>query len=73
MSALPCFFLKSYFLKHKGVYPNEAIFRLPCYCEERSGVAISRYHPPRCIAKFKIVPGDCHGPKGPRNDMIFDD
>ena len=24
----------------------------------------------RCISDRHIVPGDCHGPKGPRNDMV---
>ena len=32
--------------------------------------AISRYHPPHSIAPLKLVPGDSHGPNGPRNDMV---
>ena len=32
-------------------------------------MAISRYHLQYCIALPEMVPGDSHGPKGPRNDM----
>ena len=31
-------------------------------------MAISRYHLPNCIAGANLVPGDCRGPDGPRND-----
>ena len=41
-----------------------------CHCEERSDVAISWYHFTHCTALLEIVPGDCHGPKGPRNDTV---
>ena len=33
-------------------------------------MAISRYHFTHCTALLEIVPGDCHGPKGPRNDTV---
>ncbi len=41
-----------------------------CHCEERSDVAISWYYLYYCIALPGIVPGDCHGPKVPRNDTV---
>ena len=41
-----------------------------CHCEERSDVAISWYDLSVCYAGIKIPPGDCHGPKGPRNDTV---
>ena len=33
-------------------------------------VGISRYNVCNCIADRCVVPGDCHGPNGPRNDMV---
>ena len=30
--------------------------------------AISWYHLPNRTAEADLVPGDCHGPDGPRND-----
>ena len=36
-----------------------------------TGVAISRYKVCFCYAVRWIVPGDCHGPKGPRNDRLL--
>ena len=33
-------------------------------------MAISQYHFTHCTALLEIVPGDCHGPKGPRNDTV---
>ena len=33
-------------------------------------MAISRYYFTHCTALLEIVPGDCHGPKGPRNDTV---
>ena len=33
-------------------------------------MAISWYHSSTCGAVTNIVPGDCHGPKGPRNDTV---
>ena len=33
-------------------------------------MAISRYHFTHCTALLEIVPGDCRGPKGPRNDTV---
>ena len=33
-------------------------------------VAIPRYYPPTCNALQSNIPGDCHGPKGPRNDRV---
>ena len=40
-----------------------------CHCEERSDVAISRYDVCSCAAVRWMVPGDSHGPNGPRNDI----
>ena len=34
-------------------------------------VAISWYNPPKCTAETDMVPGDSHGPNGPRNDRKF--
>ena len=41
-----------------------------CRCEERSDAAISWYDLPVCCAGIKMLPGDCHGPNGPRNDTV---
>ena len=35
-------------------------------------MAISWYHLRNCIAKHKIVPGDRHGPNGPRDDTVIE-
>ena len=43
-----------------------------CHCEERSDAAISWYDSSVCYAVIKILPGDCHGPKGPRNDTVVE-
>ena len=40
------------------------IARKPC------DAAISWYDPSVCCAEIKMLPGDCHGPKGPRNDTV---
>ena len=61
--------------------------RLPCHCEERSDAAIScrnvRSQKDSGIGIFfngisisvdtnsNVIPGDCHGPCGPRNDIFF--
>ena len=34
-------------------------------------VAISWYHPSTYSAETSIVPGDSHGPDGPRNDIVI--
>lgn len=33
-------------------------------------VAISWYYLHGCMALLEMVPGDFHGPNGPRNDML---
>ena len=37
---------------------------------KEADVAISWYHPPTRCAVTNIVPGDSHGPNGPRNDTV---
>ena len=34
-------------------------------------MAISWYDPPKYTAETDIVPGDCHAPKGARNDAVI--